>query len=211
MPTSTLPSSAASERNKDPILDALRPLLPEQGKALEIGSGTGQHAAYFAAALPGWQWQPSDMDDTLFGTIADHARQQAADNVQPAIALDVRSNPWPLPAKTRFDLIYCANMLHIAPWECCAGLMQGASRHLTEEGLLVTYGPYLEDAVPPAPSNLAFDADLRQRDPAWGIRHLNDVCAEAEAAGLQLVQRVTMPANNLLLAFGRKTPALQTR
>ena len=211
MHTSTLPSSAASERNKDPILNALRPLLPDQGKALEIASGTGQHAAHFAAALPGWQWQPSDMDDTLFGTIADHARQQAADNVQPAIALDVRSNPWPLPAKTRFDLIYCANMLHIAPWECCAGLMQGASRHLTEEGLLVTYGPYLEDAVPPAPSNLAFDADLRQRDPVWGIRHLNDVCAEAEAAGLQLVQRVTMPANNLLLAFGRKTPALQTR
>lgn len=211
MHTSTLPSSAASERNKDPILNALRPLLPDQGKALEIASGTGQHAAHFAAALPGWQWQPSDMDDTLFGTIADHARQQAADNVQPAIALDVRSNPWPLPAKTRFDLIYCANMLHIAPWECCAGLMQGASRHLTEEGLLVTYGPYLEDAVPSAPSNLAFDADLRQRDPVWGIRHLNDVCAEAEAAGLQLVQRVTMPANNLLLAFGRKTPALQTR
>ena len=203
MHTSTLPSSAASEHNKDPILNALRPLLPDQGKALEIASGTGQHAAHFAAALPGWQWQPSDMDDTLFGTIADHARQQAADNVQPAIALDVRSNPWPLPAKTRFDLIYCANMLHIASWICCPGLMQGAARHLADNGLLVTYGPYLEQDVPTAPSNLAFDADLRQRNPSWGIRQLADVEKEARLAGLHLRQRVSLPANNLLLVFGR--------
>ena len=203
MHTSTLPSSAASEHNKDPILNALRPLLPDQGKALEIASGTGQHAAHFAAALPGWQWQPSDMDDTLFGTIADHARQQAADNVQPAIALDVRSNPWPLPAKTRFDLIYCANMLHIASWICCPGLMQGAARHLADNGLLVTYGPYLEQDVPTAPSNLAFDADLRQRNPSWGIRQLADVEKEARLAGLHLRQRISLPANNLLLVFGR--------
>ena len=203
MHTSTLPSSAASEHNKDPILNALRPLLPDQGKALEIASGTGQHAAHFAAALPGWQWQPSDMDDTLFGTIADHARQQAADNVQPAITLDVRSNPWPLPAKTRFDLIYCANMLHIASWICCPGLMQGAARHLADNGLLVTYGPYLEQDVPTAPSNLAFDADLRQRNPSWGIRQLADVEKEARLAGLHLRQRVSLPANNLLLVFGR--------
>ena len=203
MHTSTLSSSAASERNKDPILNALRPLLPDQGKALEIASGTGQHAAHFAAALPGWQWQPSDMDDTLFGAIADHARQQAADNVQPAIALDVRSNPWPLPAKTRFDLIYCANMLHIASWICCPGLMQGGARHLADNGLLVTYGPYLEQDVPTAPSNLAFDADLRQRNPSWGIRQLADVEKEARLAGLHLRQRVSLPANNLLLVFGR--------
>ena len=203
MHTSTLPSSAASERNKDPILNALRPLLPDQGKVLEIASGTGQHAAHFAAALPGWQWQPSDMDDTLFGTIADHARLQAADNVQPAITLDVRSNPWPLPAKTRFDLIYCANMLHIASWICCPGLMQGAARHLADNGLLVTYGPYLEQDVPTAPSNLAFDADLRQRNPSWGIRQLADVEKEARLAGLHLRQRVSLPANNLLLVFGR--------
>ena len=203
MHTSTLSSSAASERNKDPILNALRPLLHDQGKALEIASGTGQHAAHFAAALPGWQWQPSDMDDTLFGAIADHARQQAADNVQPAIALDVRSNPWPLPAKTRFDLIYCANMLHIASWICCPGLMQGAARHLADNGLLVTYGPYLEQDVPTAPSNLAFDADLRQRNPSWGIRQLADVEKEARLAGLHLRQRISLPANNLLLVFGR--------
>lgn len=110
------------------------------------------------------------------------------------------------PAVPQFDLIYCANMLHIAPWECCAGLMQGAARHLAQDGLLVTYGPYLEDAIPTAPSNLAFDADLRRRDPDWGIRQLADVAREAEAAGLQLQQRVTMPANNLLLAFARQAP-----
>ena len=189
--------------------------------------------ACFAAALPAWHWQPSDLDDALFGAVRQRCQQAGLSNAHPPILLDVRAPQWPLASSNtatpssantltadgnsvngkhpRFDLIYCANMLHIAPWECCAGLMQGASRHLTEEGLLVTYGPYLEDAVPSAPSNLAFDADLRQRDPVWGIRHLNDVCAEAEAAGLQLVQRVTMPANNLLLAFGRKTPALQTR
>mgnify|MGYP003584244668 CR=1 FL=1 len=228
-----LPTSAASERNKLPILEVLHSWLGHSGAALEIASGTGQHVACFAAALPAWHWQPSDLDDALFKAILQRCQQAGLSNVQPPILLDVRAPQWPLPSSNtavpssantlsaeangangkhpRFDLIYCANMLHIAPWECCAGLMQGASRHLTEEGLLVTYGPYLEDAVPPAPSNLAFDADLRQRDPAWGIRHLNDVCAEAEAAGLQLVQRVTMPANNLLLGFGRKTPALQTR
>ena len=233
MPQHTLPFSPASERNREPILAALRPLLADSGRALEIASGTGQHVACFAAALPAWHWQPSDLDDALFGAIRQRCQQAGLSNVHPPILLDVRAPQWPLASSNtatpssantltadgnsvngkhpRFDLIYCANMLHIAPWECCAGLMQGASRHLTEEGLLVTYGPYLEDAVPPAPSNLAFDADLRQRDPAWGIRHLNDVCAEAETAGLQLVQRVTMPANNLLLAFGRKTPALQTR
>ena len=203
MPTSTLPSSAASERNKDPILNALRPLLPEQGKALEIGSGTGQHAAYFAAALPGWLWQPSDMDKELFEAIAAHARLQEAANVQPAIELDVRTNPWPLPAKAQFDLIFSANMLHIASWICCPGLMQGAARHLTADGLLVTYGPYLEQDVPTAPSNLAFDADLRQRNASWGIRQLADVEKEAGRAGLQLRQRISLPANNLLLVFSR--------
>ena len=206
--------SPAAERNRQPILQVLSALLPSTGRALEVASGTGQHVAWFAAALPGWTWQPSDAQDAQFEAIAAWCTEAGVRNALPPVLLDVLEPRWPHqgPAfDTPFDLIYCANMLHIAPWECCAGLMQGASRHLTEEGLLVTYGPYLEDAVPPAPSNLAFDADLRQRDPAWGIRHLNDVCAEAEAAGLQLVQRVTMPANNLLLGFGRKTPALQTR
>ena len=210
----SLPHSAAADRNKEPILAVLRQLLGPGGSALEIASGTGQHAAWFAAALPGWTWQPTDADASMLPAIAARIAEADLSNVRPPLRLDVEAPQWPTPQAPfaeRFDAIYCANMLHIAPWECCAGLMQGASRHLTEEGLLVTYGPYLEDAVPPAPSNLAFDADLRQRDPAWGIRHLNDVCAEAEAAGLQLVQRVTMPANNLLLAFGRKTPALQTR
>ena len=112
---------------------------------------------------------------------------------------------WPgVPAV--LDAIFCANMIHIAPWACTAGLMQGAARHLAPGGLLITYGPYLEAAVPTAPGNLAFDADLQARNPAWGLRQLADVAAVAQAAGLQLHERVALPANNLLLAWGRSTP-----
>ena len=196
--------SPAAERNRQPILQVLSALLPPTGRALEVASGTGQHVAWFAAALPGWTWQPSDAQDAQFEAIAAWCTEAGVRNVLPPVLLDVLEPRWPHqgPAfDTPFDLIYCANMLHIAPWECCAGLMQGASRHLTEEGLLVTYGPYLEDAVPPAPSNLAFDADLRRRDASWGLRRLDDVVAEAHAAGLRLAERHALPANNLLLVF----------
>ncbi|MGV3679912.1 MAG: DUF938 domain-containing protein [Acidovorax sp.] len=206
MTAPALPCSPASERNQAPILAVLRGLLPDTGAALEIASGTGQHAAFFSAALPGWSWQPTDLKDELFFAIAGWALQAGAANVLPAVRLDVRSSVWPdggAPFAQPFDLIYCANMLHIAPWACCAGLMQGAARHLAPGGRLVTYGPYIEDGVPTSPGNRGFDATLRAQDPGWGIRHRADVEREAAAAGLHLAARHAMPANNLLLVWQR--------
>lgn len=200
-----LPHSAAAERNKEPILGVLRSVLGARGTVLEIAAGTGQHAAWFAAALKGWVWQPTDSDADMLGVIAARTIQAGLDNVRPPLQLDVTSPEWPSPGAPfaeRFDAIYCANMLHIAPWAACAGLMQGAARHLRAGGVLITYGPYFEDAMPAAPSNLAFDDSLRARDPAWGIRRLEDVTAEARRAGLVLRERHAMPANNLLLVFG---------
>jgi len=199
-----LPFSTAAERNQQPILDALRELLGERGIALEIASGTGQHAVWFAAALEDWIWQPTDADAGALPAIAARAAQSGLSNLRPPVRLDVMSTPWPTaeaPFAERFDAIFCANMLHIAPPATCAALMEGAARHLQPEGVLITYGPYLEDG-PVAPSNAAFDRSLRARDPAWGIRRLDDVVREAAHAGLALRARRPMPANNLLLVFG---------
>lgn len=199
--THDLPSSPAAERNKQPILDALvRILGAAGGSALEIAAGTGQHAAWFAAALPAWSWQPTEADARMLPALARRVEAVALANLRAPLRLDAAAPSWPL--EDRFDAIYCANMLHIAPWSACAGLMQGAARHLRPGGLLVTYGPYLEDGVPTAPGNLAFDEDLRARNAAWGLRRLGDVAAEAQRAGLALRERHAMPANNLLLVFG---------
>lgn len=201
-PMSTLPHSPAAERNKQPILDVLRTVLPAQGKALEIASGTGQHVAWFAAALPGWVWQPTDAQESALPGIA--AWTSHLTNVRPPLLLDVMAPQWPAQGPLflePFDAVYCANMLHIAPWPTCAALMQGCARHLAPGGILVTYGPYLEDDVPTAPSNVAFDESLRARNPAWGIRRVEDVAREAQRAGLALRGRHEMPANNLLLVF----------
>lgn len=190
-----------------PILDALRTVLPARGSALEIASGTGQHAAFFADALPGWTWQPTDADPEALPGIAAWTAQSGAANVRPPLLLDVMAAQWPsqgAPFTAPFDVIYCANMLHISPWATCAALMQGCARHLAPNGVLVTYGPYLEDDVPTAPGNLSFDQSLRQGNPAWGIRRLEDVAQEAKRAGLAMRQRHEMPANNLLLVFGRQ-------
>lgn len=196
--------SPAAERNAGPILAELQRVLPAQGLMLEIAAGTGQHAAHFAAALPGWQWLPSDGDAGSLVSIS--AWCASAPNVLPPIELDVAAASWPgVPAQV--DAMFCANLLHISPWATTAALMQGAARHLSPRGLLVLYGPYLEDDVPTAPGNLAFDADLRQRNSAWGLRRLADVRAQAQQAGLQQVDRVPMPANNLLLVLARGSSA----
>jgi SAM-dependent methyltransferase len=197
-----IPFSAASDRNKQPILDTLRLMLPTQGQALEVASGTGQHVAWFAAHLPHWQWQPTDTDPAMLPGIDARAREARLENVRPARALDVLQAPWPFDG-AQYTLIYCANMLHIAPWACCAALMQGAAQHLAPGGMLVTYGPYLEDEVLTTASNLDFDESLRRRNPAWGLRRREDVEAQAGHAGLALTQRHEMPANNLLLVWQR--------
>lgn len=198
MTTSTpLPCSPAAERNKGPILEALQRLLPRDARVLEVASGTGQHAAHFAAARSDWRWQPTEADVHALPAIAAHVA--GLPNVQPPRPLDVCA-PWPAELG-RFDAVFCANMVHIAPWPACEALMRGAAAHLAAGGRLLLYGPFLVDGETPAPSNLAFDASLRQRDPAWGIRTLAQVCEAATQAGLGFEQRVPMPANNLLLAF----------
>jgi len=193
--------SPAAERNRGPILAELQRVLPAQGLMLEIASGTGQHAAHFAAALAGWQWQPSDGDERSLASIS--AWCAALGNVRPPLCLDVAATVWTdVPAQ--IDAMFCANLLHISPWATTPSLMQGAARHLAPHGLLLLYGPYLEDGLPTAPGNLAFDADLRARDPGWGLRRLADVRAQAEASGLHMRERVAMPTNNLLLVLARQ-------
>ena len=193
--------SPAADRNKQAILEVLQQLLPACGTALEIASGTGQHLAWFAQHLPQWTWQPTDAHAPALNSIEARIAQEQLRNACAPLLLDVLSPAW-LPADTpAFDAIYCANMLHIAPWTTCAALMLGAARHLAQGGLLLTYGPHLEDAVPTAPGNLAFDRDLRARDPAWGLRRREDVEHEANRAGLRLTQRIALPANNLLLVW----------
>ena len=190
--------SPAADRNKAPILRELQRLLPATACVLEIASGTGQHAEHFAAACSGWTWQPTEADAAYLPDIDARCRSHA--NVRPAMRLDVLATPWPVDAAA-YDAMYCANLLHIAPQPVCPALMRGAARHLRSGGTLLLYGPYRVDGQPTAPSNEAFNADLKARDPAWGLRLLSDVQREAETAGLQLRETVPMPANNLLLAF----------
>jgi Protein of unknown function (DUF938) len=199
--------SGPAERNRVPILEQLQRLLPTvpapQGRErllLEIASGTGQHAAHCSVSLAHWLWQPTDFEAESLPSIQSWC--EGLERVRPPLQLDVMAKPWP-GVPTQVDAMFCANMIHIAPWACCAALMQGAARHLALQGLLITYGPYLEDEVQTSPGNLSFDVSLRQRNPAWGIRRREDVEAQAQQAGLVLRERVEMPANNLLLVWGR--------
>lgn len=201
MPTA-LPYSPAADRNKEAILAQLQALLPAQAEVLEIASGTGQHAAHMAATQPGWTWQPTEAEESALADIAQ--RCAALPNVRSPVRLDVLDPTWPLPAGRRTDAVFNANMLHASPWATCAGLMQGAARQLAPGGLLLVYGPFIVDGVDTAPSNLAFDRDLKARHPAWGLRRLAEVAHTAQAAGLTLSERVAMPANNLLVVFRRR-------
>jgi len=205
----TIPDfSAAADNNKQPILAVLRQVLGASGRALEIASGTGQHVSFFASHLSHWHWQPTDGNPLSLPSIAAYTAQQDLRNVAPPVLLDVLAPCW-LPVDTNtgetplFDAIYCANMLHIAPWACSTALMQGAARHLSPEGCLITYGPYLEDDVPTAPGNQAFDQSLRTRNPDWGVRRREDLEQSAALVGLKLAERHSMPVNNLLLVWRR--------
>ena len=197
----SLPFSPAAERNQDAILEALARRLPAALNVLEVASGTGQHAFHFASAYPAWRWQPTDTDSSLLRAIDE--RCAGLPNVLPARALDVHRPPWLPEAEPAapFGAVYCANMLHIAPWSACAALMQGAAAHLDAGGWLILYGPYRRDGVPTAPGNAAFDADLKARHPQWGLRSLAAVAREAAAVGMVLQEVIEMPANNLLVAF----------
>lgn len=188
----------APERNKDPILAALARVLPAEGRVLEVASGTGQHVVHFATHLPALSFLPSDVDEKNLESIRAWVRDAGLPNLEEPTLLDVCSSDW---AVGKVEAIFNANLLHISPWQCAVGLFEGASRHLAASGALVLYGPYRVGGEHTAPSNAAFDADLRQRDPRWGVRDLEAVRDLAERAGLNLSERIEMPANNQLLVF----------
>ena len=187
----------AASRNVEPIGDVLAEWLPDNGLVLEIASGTGEHALAFARRFSTLTWQPSDPDPLALSSIA--AWQSGGpNNLREPVALDAASSDWPI--KSAYAVLNI-NMVHISPWDASLGLLDGASRLLEPGGRLILYGPWLEKGVDAAPSNLAFDADLKARDPRWGLRLVEDFAAEAERRGLQLMERRQMPANNLMLLF----------
>jgi SAM-dependent methyltransferase len=193
--------AAATARNREPILAVLRQWLPPEGLILEIAAGTGEHAAFFAAANPDWQWQPSDTEPAALASIAAWRADSGLPNLLPPLALDVRVPPWPV---ERADALFCANMIHIAPWDRALALMAGAGTVLAPGGVMVLYGPFKLGGAHTAPSNAAFDADLQARNPAWGVRDLEAVGAAAQAAGLDHLATVPMPANNLCVVWRRR-------
>ena len=193
-------ASPATARNTGPILEVLKAHMPARGRVLEIASGAGQHAVAFAAALPGLDWTPSDPSPEARASIAAWAGEAALPNLRPALALDVLdAATWP---EGPVEAVVCINMVHISPWAATEGLMKLAGSRLARPGgLLVLYGPYREAEVQTAPSNEAFDASLKSRDPAWGLRDRDAVSTAARTHGLALTLRVAMPANNLTLLF----------
>jgi hypothetical protein len=192
--------SDACDRNRAPILDALTQHLPAAARVFEVASGTGMHAAFFALHRPAWQWQPSDPQADARASVDAWAAHEQTSNLAPALPFDVRLDPWPAGP---WDAVVCINMIHIAPWSACEALMQGAGAALSTGGLLVIYGPfYTADGM--APSNHAFDASLRGRNPEWGIRHIDAVTREAAKHGLRLHAIHAMPANNLTVVFERE-------
>lgn len=190
----------AAQRNRQPILDVLKPRLPPHGLVLEIASGSGEHVVHYAAALPALDFQPSDPDAEARASIDDWVRTLGLGNVRPALAIDVTVKRWPV---DRADAILCANMIHIAPWAASVGLISGAARMLGAGGVLFLYGPYRRGGRHTAPSNDAFDQDLRRRNPAWGVRDLEAVAGLAAEQGFGPPEVVEMPANNLSLIFKR--------
>ncbi len=190
--------SSACERNQEPIRARLESWLPSEGSVLEVASGTGQHAAYFGRAFPTLSWIPSDRTPDDFGSI--RAWTTGLDNVSDPIVVDATEHPW---AVAPVEVVFNANMLHIAPWDCAEGLFQGAEQVVRTGGALILYGPFVRPDIPTAPSNLAFHESLLARDHRWGIRDLTAVEALGAARGFERTDLVEMPANNLLLRFRR--------
>lgn len=192
----------ATSRNRGPILEVLRRWLPPEGVVLEIASGSGEHACWFTSHLPDLIWQPSDGDaDCLSSIEAWRQDQGLSTRIRPPLHLDVAA-PWPFLSA---DAVFCANMVHISPWATSQGLMAGAGHVLPPHAVLVLYGPFKVNGTHTAPSNAAFDADLRARNPQWGVRDLEAVDALAREAGLDHQETIAMPANNLSVVW-RKRP-----
>ena len=188
----------ATARNSEPLAEVLAGELPNEGLVLEIASGTGEHAVFMARRFPALDWQPSDCATDALHSVDAWAQEAGLANLRPAIALDAAAGDWPVESA---DAVLCVNMVHISPWQATVGLFEGAGRVLASGAPLILYGPFVEDDVETAPSNLAFDESLKARDPAWGLRDVADLDALAEARNLHRTARHEMPANNLVLVY----------
>ena len=191
-------SAPAALRNRAPIAGVLSEWLPETGLVLEVASGTGEHAVYFARKFSRLEWQPSDVHRDALHSIEGWRRSARCKNVRPPVELDAACASWPI---ADADAVLNLNMVHISPWSAALGLLDGAARVLKRGGALILYGPWLQAGVETAPSNLAFDQQLRERDPEWGLRRVEDFDAAASERGFRLEQTRAMPANNLMLLF----------
>lgn len=190
----------AAARNAGPIADVLARELSGEGRVLEIASGTGEHAVFMARRFPRLTWQPTDLDTENLASIAAWREEAALPNLAAPVALDAADAHWPV---TQADALYCCNMVHISPWAATEGLFAGAGRLLSSGQPLCLYGPYLEPHVETAPTNLAFDRSLKERDPRWGLRDTAALDALAERNGLRRSARYAMPANNIMLIYRR--------
>jgi hypothetical protein len=208
-------SAAATQRNREPIFEVLSRWLPARGRVLELASGTGEHVVWLAQRLPGLLFVPSDPDPESRASIAAWTAHEGVANVRPPLALATTDPDWQASPGVPEELaaILCINLLHVAPWPAALGLARGAAAALEPGGLLYLYGPYRRGGRHTAPSNEAFDASLRARDPAWGVRDLEAVLAACEGAGLALAELVAMPANNLSVLLRRRAgaPAAQAQ
>lgn len=191
-------SAPAALRNREPIAEVLRDWLPQSGLVLEVASGTGEHIVYFADAFPHLDWQPSDTHPDALASIAAWREESGLPNVRAPIRIDASSPDWPI---DQADAALNINMAHISPWSASLGLISGAARVLPPGGSLILYGPWLKNDIKTVPSNLAFDADLKRRDPDWGLRKVEDFAAAAANEGFDLSDTRGMPANNLMLLF----------
>ena len=194
----------AAERNRRVILDVLKHVLPPSGTVLEVSSGTGQHAAYFAPELAPRRWQPSEFDRALIGSIEGWRERVPSANLLAPVTLDACDALWPVetaPPQPPISAVVNINMIHIAPWQACLGLLAGAGRILRADGILYLYGPYRRGGVHTVSSNADFDRSLQARDPQWGVRDLDEVEAAATGEGLVLDQVIEMPVNNLSVVF----------
>jgi hypothetical protein len=193
-------SAPAALRNREPIANVLADWLPASGTVLELASGTGEHAIHFAQRFPMLDWQPSDVHPDALASIAAHRVAADLPNILPPITLDAASHDWPV---DRADAVLSINMVHISPWTAALGLLDGAARLLSLGAPLILYGPWLQDGIDPAASNLAFDFDLKRRDRAWGLRRVDEFAAAGAERGLTLAETREMPANNLMLLLLR--------
>lgn len=193
-------TAPAVARNKEPILEALRGVLPESGTILEIASGSGEHVIHFAAHFPALTFQPTDPDDRAVNSIEAWVKDSALENIQPPLRFDVMQAKWPF---KKLDGLICINMIHISPWRATEALMRGASASLRSGAPLYLYGPYRRRGVPTAPGNEAFDTSLRSRNIEWGLRNLEIVAVLAQSVGFSKPTVTEMPANNLSVVFRR--------